>query len=110
MLRQRGPVQRHELRHVGDRGFDRPVARAVSRTLPGASAQRVLLVRTTSNRAQAAGIEGVPLDDHDRAPVSGLRAGRIAEVGPPDVTPGDHHSEDSRVASAAVVVKPPLSG
>ena len=66
--------------------------------MPGASAQCVLLVRTTQTTVRSeAGVERIALDDHDRAAEAGLRPCWVAEVRPPHLALGDHHSEDSSV-------------
>ena len=53
------------------------------------------------DRAQRAAVERLTLDHDDRPPEPGLRPGRLAEVGPPDLALGDHHSVEPRVRRAA---------
>ena len=56
------------------------------------------------DRPEGARVEGVALHDDDGAAEAGLGPRGLAEVRPPDLALGDHHSADSSVRRAARLV------
>ena len=66
--------------------------------------------RDADHRSQGTCIERVALDDDDGPPESRLRPGGRAEVGPPDLPLGDHHSVAPKIPRAAAAVTASASG
>lgn len=85
-------VDGDDLRHIGHRvfrqacGFGREqyVAWGIDKTSVGAQ-------HDGNDGLHAAPVEGIALHDQDGPVVSGLRAVRFPELGPPDLTAFDYH-------------------
>ena len=82
--------------------FDRPVLRARNNPLPGAAAQRRLLVRGhADDGGHAAAVERVALHHDDRAAEPRPRARGVRQIRPTDVALCHYHSVRCRMRRAA---------
>jgi len=98
-------VESDDLRDVGDRVLRQAGEPGVEQDVAGCfGPAQVAGQGDTDDGRDVAAVEDVPLDDHDRAPKAGLGAGRLLEVGPPDLALGDHQSERPSVRRAAACV------
>jgi hypothetical protein len=105
-LRENASVQRHDLGRIRH-GVSRKPRSACSekdapRRIPPAEVARQ---RNADDRAEAASVERIALNDHDRTAEPRRGPGWRWQIGPPHVAPGNHQSLRSSVSRAAAAAK-----
>lgn len=87
-----GLVQRHQLGDIGDRVLWKPSHVGRQQDVPGRGRPLEVACQGHANDGRdAATVQRISLDDHDRTPEPGSGAPRLWQVGPPDFTLGDSH-------------------
>ena len=106
-LREDASVDGHELRGVRNGVLGKPgSARREQHTARRLGPTEIAGQRNADDSAEAAPVQGIVLDDHDRSAEARRGPSGRSEISPPHVTLGNHQSLRSSVSRAAAAVKP----
>jgi hypothetical protein len=96
------PIKRNDLGDVGNRRLGKAgLSRGEKDVASGARPLDLGSKWDTDDGGQRAAVQGVTLDDEHWSAKARARSDGLPEVGPPDLTLTDHHSELSRTLRAA---------
>src|SRR5450830_125407 len=105
-LREQSSVDRDYLGYVCDRILRQPGHAVAQKDVARSFSQaKVARQRHDDNRADAASIECISLDDENGPSQTGTGTNRIRKVGPEDLALSDYHSLDRRARRPAFQTK-----
>jgi hypothetical protein len=93
-----GPVDRHDLRDIGDRILWQSGGGRVEQNITWGLCQlEIAGERHTNGRREATAVKSIALDDDDGTSKSRTRTDGLRKIGPAHVTLTDYHSESRRI-------------